>query len=87
MAAQDQVVRRKRGSAPTDTTRVLTDNIRAEMARRRMPQAQLASALSMTQQAVSARLNGRTPIDVDELATIARELGVDPAALLEGSAS
>jgi len=57
-------------------------NVRAEMARRRITQATIASALGKTQQAVSARLNGKVAFDVDELATVAGVLGVDPADLL-----
>jgi transcriptional regulator with XRE-family HTH domain len=57
-------------------------NIRAEMARRGISQAALALKLGKSQAAVSARLRGITPVDVNELDVIAGHLGVDPASLL-----
>ena len=57
-------------------------NTRAEMARRKIRQRHIAEYLGMTQQSVSARLSGRVAFTVDELAAIARLLGVDPATLL-----
>lgn len=58
------------------------DNIRAEMARRRIPQIALAKHLGMSQAAVSRRLNGVTAFDVDELTSLAAWLGVPAASLL-----
>jgi transcriptional regulator with XRE-family HTH domain len=57
-------------------------NIRAEMARRGISQAALAKKIGKSQAAVSARLRGTTPVDVNELNAIAGHLGVDPATLL-----
>lgn len=63
-------------------TQLVAANIRAEMARQRIPQAAIAAALGITQQSVSNRINGRVPIDVDELAVFARLLSVPVASLL-----
>lgn len=57
-------------------------NIRAEMARQRIPQQAVADLLGITQQSVSYRLNGRTALDVGELTAIAGLLGVTAASLL-----
>jgi len=52
------------------------------MARQRVTQATIAAALGTSQQAVSARLNGRVAFDVNELALVATILKVDSAELL-----
>lgn len=57
-------------------------NVRAELARQRLTQVKLAAHLDMSQQAVSKRLLGLVPFDVDELTATAAFLGVSVAALL-----
>lgn len=57
-------------------------NVRAEMARAGVTQATIAAALGLSQAAVSARLLGKTPFDVNELTVIAGVLGVAAADLL-----
>lgn len=57
-------------------------NVRAEMARAGITQADLAAALRVSQAAVSARLLGKTPFDINELSTIAATLGVQLDVLL-----
>lgn len=57
-------------------------NVRAEMARRSIPQAVVAELLGITQQSVSARLSGRTDFSSSEIRAIASLLGVDPGVLL-----
>lgn len=57
-------------------------NVRAEMARRRIPQRQLAEALGLSQAGVSKRLNGLTPWDVNEITVVAESLGVPVSALI-----
>lgn len=57
-------------------------NVRAEMARRGIRQTLLAEHLGLSQAAVSRRVNGQTPFDVDELIKVAALLGVPAAALL-----
>lgn len=70
-------------SVMASQTQLVAANIRAEMARKRIAQKTVAEELGITQQSVSLRLNGRVPIDVDELAVFARLLDVPMSALLE----
>lgn len=65
-------------------TSLVGRNVRAEMIRRGRTQDALASRLGLSQAAVSKRLNGRTPWDVNELAAIAALLEVPLATLLDG---
>ena len=69
------------------TTKRVSANLRAEVARQRIPQADLAKALLLSQPAVSRRLQGRTPLTVDELVQCASLLGVTPADLLADGAT
>ena len=61
-------------------------NVRAEMARRGLSQTALAGHLGLSQTAVSARLRGLTPFDINELVLTAEVLGVPLGVLLEGVA-
>lgn len=63
-------------------SRTVADNIRAEMARRKMSQRALADALGKPQPFVYRRLAGRVAFDVDELAQIAGLLDMDARDLL-----
>lgn len=63
------------------------DNIRAEMARQRVPQIALAKHLGLSQAAVSRRLNGLTAFDVNELVSVATLLKVPAADLLGAEAA
>lgn len=58
--------------------------VRANMARIRMTQTELAQILGLPQSAISNRLRGKVAFDIDELETVANALGVHPAALLGG---
>jgi len=60
--------------------------IRAQLARSRRTQAELADHLGLSNAAVSRRLSGFTPIDVNEIEAIADFLGV-PASQLMRAAS
>lgn len=60
-------------AADQDAIRV-ANNIRAEVARRRLSQVKLAEQVGIRQQALSRRLNGTTPFRIDELARIAEVL-------------
>lgn len=71
-------------TTPTATTGA---NVRGEMARKGVNQTQMAEALGISQAAVSARLRGVTPFDINELAAIARLLGVTVERLVEGVAA
>lgn len=62
-------------------------NVRAEMARKVMTQTALARHLGFSQVALSARLRGVTPFDVNELARCAEVLGVPLDRLLDGVGS
>jgi len=57
-------------------------NIRAELARQRVSQAQVAERLGLSQAAVSRRLTGQTPFELDEVAAVADLLAVAPSHLL-----
>lgn len=57
-------------------------NVRAEMARAGVTQAALAKVLGLSQAAVSARLLGKTPFDINELTTIAATLDIPLSDLL-----
>lgn len=57
-------------------------NIRAEMTRRGISQSRLAAHLGLSQAAISARLRGVTPVDVNELEQIARFFSIPPEALM-----
>ena len=51
-------------------------NIRAELARQRVSQFVVADRLGLSQAAVSRRLSGGTPFELDEVEAIASLLGV-----------
>lgn len=57
------------------------------MARRSMSQTQIAERLGISQPAVSARLLGRTPFDINELVEIAKVLDVPVSTLIGEKAS
>ena len=56
--------------------------IRAEMSRRGVSQSRLAEHLGLSQAAISARLRGITPVDVNELEKIARFFNIPTGALV-----
>lgn len=59
-------------------------NVRAEMARRGMTQRYVADLLGIAQQAVSARLRGKTPFTINEIGQLAQVFGLHPAVMLGG---
>lgn len=61
--------------------------VRAEMARRKITQLVIADALGVSNAAVSRRLSGHVPWDVNELVVVADVLGMDPRDLLPAAAS
>lgn len=69
---------------PSRLTDRVADEVRANMARARMTQTDLAVVLGLTQSAVSKRLRGKIAFSVDELEKISDALGVHPASLLGG---
>lgn len=69
------------------TAAIVGANIRAELARKRISQRQLADLLGMSGTGVSKRLSGITPIDVDELQQIAQFLDVPVSMLMQDAAA
>lgn len=61
---------------------IVSGNIRAEMARRGLSQADLGAALNLTQSSIGKRLRNITPWSLPELETTARLLGVSMERLL-----
>lgn len=70
----------------TDLSRTVAGSVRAEMARRKTTQRQVADAIGTSQAAVSRRLSGLVPFDVDELAAVADLFEMDPRDLLPATA-
>lgn len=58
-------------------------NIRAELARRQMTHDQLAEALGLARNAVTAMVNGQTNITLSRLEVIAAVLNLEPSKLLD----
>ena len=58
--------------------------VRAELARRRLTQRQLAEVLGVSQTQVGRRLTGEIALNVDELALVATFLGMPVAELVGG---
>lgn len=69
----------------TTPSEVAGRNIRAEMARRGISQTDLAHRLNLSQAAVSKRLRGVTPLDVNELYSIGTLLDVPVSVLMAGA--
>lgn len=65
---------------------IVSGNLRAEMARRKISQKQLGEVLGLTQAAVSKRLRDITPWSVPELEAAAELLGVSVQRLLAAPA-
>lgn len=62
-------------------------NVRAELARGKQTQAQLAGIIGVTQSQASKRLRGAIAFNIDELAAVAKWLKVDISTLTEGAAA
>jgi transcriptional regulator with XRE-family HTH domain len=62
------------------------DKLRGAMAERRVSQREAAEQLGISQASLSSRLNGITPLRVDELILLASMLGVDASGLLKDAA-
>lgn len=65
-----------------NVSREAAAEIRSIMARKSLKQSDLAAALGLSQQCVSSRLTGQTPVTVNELVAIGRWLGVDAPEIL-----
>jgi transcriptional regulator with XRE-family HTH domain len=60
----------------------VAEEIRVQLARKRMSQAELARRLAVSGPWLSYRLTGKQPIDLNDLDAIATALGVTPRELL-----
>ena len=60
--------------------------VRAELARKQIPQIQLAEALALSPATVSRRMNGLAPFELDELPVVAGVLGVTILDLIKEAA-
>lgn len=67
----------------TNLTRCIAAAVRAAMRARGVRQVDVALALGLSQPAVSARLNGRTPFTLADLERLADLLGVTVSELLQ----
>lgn len=63
-------------------TQRVAGTVRAELARHRKSQGDLAAALGVSRSYVSRRLMGEVAFDVDEVSRIAEWLQISPQALL-----
>lgn len=64
------------------TTDSLSANVRAEMARHGLTQADVATILGVSQVSVSARLRGKVAWRVNDVQVLAAHLGIPTTALL-----
>jgi BetR domain len=65
-------------------TEIVSENIRAQMARGRQTGEQLAAVLKVSQSVTSKRIRGVVAWELGELLIVAETLGVDLSALLVG---
>lgn len=66
----------------TSTATRVGANVKAELARRGITQAQLAEQLGISNPSMTGRLQGKIPLDVNELEQIASYLDTTTATLL-----
>lgn len=71
-------------TAYADLGDLVASNLRAEVARRRLSQEDMARYLGMSQQAVSDRLRGKVKLTISDLGRFADMFGVDAMDLLSG---
>jgi transcriptional regulator with XRE-family HTH domain len=72
-------------SRPMDQSRETAANLRAAMGRRRLSRKDLAYLLGENEMWVGRRVNGKTPITIDDLDRFARALSVPMNELLTAS--
>lgn len=72
-------------NSPRGLSARVADTLRAEMARSRVSQQELASRLGLTQQKISRRMSGRVAFSLDELEQIASALGLSVQDLVSGA--
>jgi transcriptional regulator with XRE-family HTH domain len=69
---------------PNNPTALVAANLRAELGRADISGVQLAQALGVSQAWVSRRITGSTPLDVEDLVSIADVLDVPVSRLTDG---
>ena len=76
-------------STPGDANNAqcFADEVRAEMARKRVTASEMAVALGITAQTMGRRLSGHTPFNSVEMVIVGRRLGVSLATLWERAAA
>ena len=62
----------------------VASELRGEIARQQLRQRDLAPILGLAQSSVSARLNGRTPLSINEVVLITQWLRIPFAAVMPG---
>ena len=67
-----------------ELSQIVSGNVRAEMARRRVTQKDLSEALGIAQTQISKRLNGHSEWRVNDLPPVAEVLGVSIDVLIYG---
>jgi len=72
---------------PESFSETVGATVRAEMARRKVTQQQVAAVLKIAQTQVSRRLNGQVSFNVDELQAVANLLGLPVQDLVSVRAS
>jgi transcriptional regulator with XRE-family HTH domain len=65
-----------------DLNDIAIDNVRAEVARRRLSLRGAAFAMGMSHQRLSDKMNGRSRLTLNDVGRFAAFLGVEPAELL-----
>jgi hypothetical protein len=76
-------------SHPEDANnaKYFADEVRAEMARKRITAAELALSLGISAHTMGRRLSGQTPFNSNEMVIVARRMGVSMAVLWERAAA
>lgn len=72
---------------PESFSETVGATVRAEMARRKVTQQQVADVLGIAQTQVSRRLNGQVSFNVDELQAVAHLLGMSVQSLVASPAA
>lgn len=68
---------------PSEALRLrVAAEVRAWMGRRGVKQIQLAQVLGLSQGSISAKVNGKTPFDLDEIEHLAAFFGIAPGRLM-----
>jgi predicted transcriptional regulator len=72
--------------SPTELYQGVAAEVRAEMARQRLSQGRIAAQMGVSQAAVSRRIIGEVPFDLQDLSKVADILKVSTVELIERAA-